>query len=301
MSDDLNVAGMLPDGFVAGGLADDFSGTVREARYVSWDYNGSIPEPVLAARLKIERTDDPDLEGDDRFVIQHWPAGSLDFFVPSMDGKTPSTEVNPETGETVPAPGIYALRVGKRPELTNNTNWAQFLRALLDAQFPRDRFKPAINFIETMKGHYNRLPPDKKAGVIKNQTAEQREKASKRDVLVVTKFEGFEVGPTSTDSTTSRATAPGTSAPTASVSSASNGNGSLDARLATVVQRIVKVGAPAVKKTALSGTVLREMKGDKEVNAAVKRVTQTDFLESLAEFGILFDAEAGTVEAIATE
>ena len=103
------------------------------------------------------------------------------------------------------------------------------------------------------------------------------------------------------DSTTSRATAPGTSAPTASVSSASNGNGSLDARLATVVQRIVKVGAPAVKKTALSGTVLREMKGDKEVNAAVKRVTQTDFLESLAEFGILFDAEAGTVEAIATE
>jgi hypothetical protein len=300
MSDGLNVAGMLPDEFVSGGLADDFDGIIREARFAPWDYNGGIDTPVLAARLKIEKIG-PDVDEDDKYVTQYWSAGSLEFFAPSMDGRTQAQETHPETGEQVPGAGIYALRVGKREHLTNNTNWAQFLRALIDAQFPRDKFAPGLTFLEGVKAHFNRLPPDKKGGVMKNQTAEQREKASKRDVLVVTRFDGFDTGKVAVASGPTKPASSSAATPSAPSMNGSNGNSSLDSKIADVVRRVVKVGAPAVKKTALSGTVLRELKGDKEVNAAVKRVTTTEFLESLAEFGILYSAEEGTVEAIAID
>lgn len=266
---DSPVASMLPDEMIAGGLADDFDGIVREARYAPFDYMGSIEEPVLAVRLKIERLDvDKGADDDDRFIVQYWSAGSLEHFRPSMDGKEPTSGTGMETEA-----GVYALRVGQRTALHNNTNAAQLMRSLLDAQFPRDKFKPDVRFMEGAKGHWNRLPPDKKGGQFKDQTAEQAAKSSKRDVLCLTRFDGFD-GPTP-------------------------GGASVDAKLVGIVVGALKAGT-AVKKTALSGAVLKAAKGDKDVNAMVKRVTTTEFLESLAEHNILFDAEAGTVELIET-
>ena len=267
---------------VSGGLADDFDGVVREARYAPFDYNGSIQDPVLSVRLKIERFGvDAGADDDDRFVTQNWSAGNLEQFRPSMDGKNPTPGVGMEI-----EPGVYAIRVGERTALNNNTNTAQLMRSLLDAQVPREKFNPDIRFIEGLKGHWNRLPPDKKGGQFKDQTPEQAAKSSRRDVLCLTRFDGFDA-PTAgkPNGQAGKPTTAGTSA-------------SVDAKLVEIVKAALKPGAPAIKKTALSGAVLKAAKGDKDVNAMVKRVTTTDFLESLAEHNVLFDAETGTVEAI---
>lgn len=274
---DSPVASLLPDEMIAGGLADDFDGIVREARYAPFDYMGNIEEPVLAVRLKIERLDmDKSADDDERFIMQYWSAGSLEHFRPSMDGKEATSGAGMEI-----EPGVYALRVGQRTALNNNTNAAQLMRSLLDAQFPREKFKPDVRFMDGIKGHWNRLPPDKKGGQFKDQTVEQAAKSSRRDVLCLTRFDGFDKA----GSTPSKG------------SSGSSGSSSVDNKLVTIVTAALTVGT-VVKKTALSGAVLKAAKGDKDVNAMVKRVTTTDFLESLAEHNILFDAEAGTVELV---
>lgn len=270
-------ASMLPDEMVSGGLADDFDGIIREARVAKFDYDGSIDEPVLAFRAKIERLD-PGLEPEEKFITQYWSMGSLDHFKPSMDGKETADE------------GIYALRVGTRTALNNNTNYAQLLRSIIDAQFPRDKFSPAVTFLEGVKGHFNRLPPDKKGGQFKNQTEEQAKKASKRDILCLTRFDGFETGAVASKPNGQAGTP--TSAPAAGGAASSN---DLDAQLHEIVVAITK-GKPAMRKTALSGEVLKKMKGNPAANKAVKRVVEKDFLESLAEVSVLFNEEDGTVE-----
>ena len=54
---DSPLASLLPDEMIAGGLADDFDGIVREARYAPFDYMGNIEDPVLAVRLQMEPLD----------------------------------------------------------------------------------------------------------------------------------------------------------------------------------------------------------------------------------------------------
>lgn len=260
-------ASTLPENMVAGGLADDFDGVIREAYYAPFDYNGTVEIPVLSVFLKIERLEEG-LEDDDKFVEQNQSAGSMEHFKPS-DGK--------EVTET----GPYAMRVGTRTELSKTSNWAQFLRSVIDAKFPKDKFTPSVAFLVGAKGHFNRLPPDKKGGQFKDQ----KEGSKARDVLCMTRFDGFEAGAAGKPP----ASAGGGTASASAV-------GSIDEKLTTIVAALVKEGAPAIKKTALSGAVLKAMKGDKDVQKAVKRVTETDFLEGLADEGILFDADAGTIE-----
>ena len=50
---DSPVASLLPDEMIAGGLADDFDGIVRMARYAPFDYLGTIDQPVLSSLLKV--------------------------------------------------------------------------------------------------------------------------------------------------------------------------------------------------------------------------------------------------------
>ena len=91
------VASMRPDEMVAGGLMDDFNGTITKARLVPWDYNGNLDHHILALALTIQ----PE-EGDE--FVQHYSTGAeLDEFVPSMDGEEP---VDLENGEGEELEGI---------------------------------------------------------------------------------------------------------------------------------------------------------------------------------------------------
>lgn len=296
-------ASLLPDEMVAGGLADDFDGVVREARYAPFDYMGAIDEDVLSIQLKIERLDvDASADEDERFITQNWSAGDLKNFVPSIDGATKVADASTTDEEgniiTRTGQGYFAIRVGSRTALNNTTNAAMLMRSVLDVGFPREKFSPDIRFMEGIKGHWNRMPSDKKGGQFKNDTPEQKERASKRDVLVITRLDGVEAVAKAGATASGKAkTTAATATTTASTTMASD----IDAKLVEIVKSVVKPGVDAIKKTALSGVVLKATKGDKQQNAMVKRVTTTEFLESLSDHNILFDAEAGTVEAIAVD
>lgn len=289
-------ASYLPDDMVAGGLADDFDGTIRMARMVdNFDYNGTIDHPVFALMLRIERHDvDKDAPESEKFIVQHWSAGDLKNWRPGMTGDDPDETSSPE--------GFFSKPVGKQAAMQNTTNMAQLMRSIVDAQFPRAKFDRDIRFLEGVKAHWNRLPKDKKSGQFKNDTPEQQAaraaKGGKDDVLCVTRFDGFD-GATAGTAPKAAATATA-SAPSSTPAPAAGSNGAetLDSKLAAIVVGIVKPGAPATKKTALAGAVLKAMKGDKDQNKGVKRVAETDFLEGLTDFNIVFDAEAGTVEAL---
>ena len=292
-------ASMLPDEMIAGGLADDFDGIIREATFGPWDYMGTVDPPVLGAKLKFERLDvGKEAEDDERYHTAWFSAGSLEHFKPSMNGTEPS-----ETGP-------YATRVGQRQALNNNTNWAQFLRSVLEANFPRDKFRPSIDFLVGAKGHFNRLAPDKKGGQFKPKEGdENKPQGGKKDILCMTRFDGV-VGANGSAGANPPSSPSGAQASSPSTGSTSGSASGLDDRLFTLVVDVIK-GKGAVRKTAVSGEVMKKMKGDKEQGKAVKRVVENSFLEALANAtmedmdkykgGVSFDADAGTVEHISNE
>ena len=299
---------MLPDEMIAGGLADDFDGVIREATFGPWDYMGNIPDPILGARIKYERLDvDKDADDEERFHVAWYSAGSLEHFKPSMNGTEPSLDSEGGVGF-----GPYATRVGQRQALNNNTNWAQFLRSCLDANFPRPSFRPSIEFLVGAKGHFNRLPPDKKGGQFKPKEGEEGKTAGRRDVLCMTRFDGMvgANGSAGVNPTSSPSTASSTSKTSTAPAGGSASLTGLDDRLRKLVVDVIR-GKGAVRKTAVSGEIMKKMKGDKEVNKAVKRVVESDFLSALADAsvedmsiyggGVSFDADAGTVEFISAE
>jgi hypothetical protein len=91
---DENLAFLNPDTAVAGGLRNDFEGTIVAARYEEWDFKGKA-KPVtqrnrtlsghkMALHLTLDDIDDGSAAPTPEEVW--WPAGAIEDFVPSDDG-----------------------------------------------------------------------------------------------------------------------------------------------------------------------------------------------------------------------
>lgn len=165
------VASMHPDNMVSAGLADDFDGTITEARLVKWDYDGKGDEGFFG-RLTIQPDDGQDVDEE---VINYYSAGKLEYFAPTEDGETESDE------------GVMALRTGKSQQMSKSTNWAFFLATALEAEFPEDKFDSDVRFLEGARFHFNRVPQPKRGGGIASEDDEGR----KYEALVGTQFLGF--------------------------------------------------------------------------------------------------------------
>lgn len=179
----MDVASLNPDEMLQGGLRDDFRGKVIEAAYCRWDYDGTIEDSTLAARLTIQPKDDDGDDDGDPFV-QHWSAGSLDSFVPSQDGKTPADEDEA---------GPYALRVGKKAQLNNNTNYAHLMRSAIESgeaakgkPFTRENLTASIECLVGLDAHWDRVPQAKRSGLVEDGDGKRV-----RDVLTVTDVFGY--------------------------------------------------------------------------------------------------------------
>src|SRR5262245_13451699 len=105
-------ASMRPDQMSKGGLPDDFEGVVREVRLTAWDYDGNLNYHTLAARVTIDPNEDSDVKGP---VVQHYSAGDLKFFAPSLDGKTP-VDLSQGDGKSGEWDGYFAVPIGKRDQ-----------------------------------------------------------------------------------------------------------------------------------------------------------------------------------------
>lgn len=128
-----------------GGLIDDVDVTIKECKFVAWDYNGNIQEPVLA--LGVTFVDDDGNEAD-----QYFSAGDLKSFVPSKDGK-------------------QALPVGTKTGLNDGSNFALFLLSALNAGFPEDRLESDISIFTGMYCHIKRIPQPKRSGIADTNTS----------------------------------------------------------------------------------------------------------------------------------
>lgn len=306
----MSVASLLPENMAQGGLADDFDGVITRARFAPWDYNGKIDHHVLAAHVTIK----PD--GDEPEVDVYLSAGNLDEFMPSNDGEKPVNTDNfgVKDGEGNPVEpfenfeGLYAVRVGKKEQLNNNSNFAQFMAALLEAKFPKDKVTASLSFMEGAYGHFNRIAQKKRQGLVRAQAEGQQQRQN--DVLVMTEFKELRAAGKSAPTTAPKATGGGlkkgpstASAPAAqpAASPASTGStvaGGLDEKLTAIVNNAVAGAAEGLAKTKLPPIALAGLTGA-EKGKGVSRVTNVEFLTSAGDGSDgknwVFDAESGTL------
>lgn len=274
------VASLNPAEMLAGGLKTDFKGKITEAVYAPWDYEGKIDNPVLAARLTIVDLD-ADEDAKDREIVQHWSAGDLASFVPSQDGED-ATE-----GEGMEIePGPYALRVGKRAQLNNNTNFAQLMESIINAgkaskKFGSDDLTGSLECLEGLVCHWDRVPQPKRAGLVEDSGSERK---GGRDVLVVTSIysyredEGKSKKGGKADPKSDKAKA---KAKEADDDDDDDSGDTLDERLSSVImEALAEAPGEKLKKGKLAAIVLKAMAQDKEKGKAIKRCTDDEFLNS---------------------
>ncbi len=283
------VASLNPDEMLAGGLKDDFRGKITEAVYCRWDYDGNIEEPVLGARLTI------DVEGEDDPFVQVWSAGDLAAFVPSQDGKNPCDEDED---------GPYALRVGKRPQLNNNTNFAHLMSAIIDAgeaskKFTRKDLTASLECLVGLDAHWNRVPQKKRSGLATEEGGENRRS---RDVLVVTEVFGYGEAKSSSKKKDAKAEKAQPSKKgkqdededEEETEEEDEVEETLDDRLQTVILEALGENDGTLKKGKLAAIVIKAMAKDKEKSKAVKRCTEIDFLSD-EDRPWTFDEDEGTI------
>lgn len=293
------IASLNPDNMIAGGLADDFDGVIKKVRFVPWNYVGTRDEYSLAVAVTI--TPDP-VSGEEEFV-QHYSAGELDNFVPSMDGDNPvpldgyGTE---EYGDPEQAEGIYAFKVGKKEGLSNSSNWAQFIIKALEANFPKDKLSAAASMFEGVIAHFNRIPQKKRAGLVKAEVPGQEKKRA-NDILVITEFKGFKAMSGQTPAAAAKKTtiaAKTTPAVTSTpATTAVTGGGSdLDTKLiAIIVAGVAAAGDEGLSKAKLPSLALKGLAGA-DKGKGVKRVVDADLLGTEGN-GWIYDAESGMLYA----
>jgi len=269
----VRVASMNPDNMVSAGLADDFDGQITEARVVPWDYDGKLDHDILAVRLTIEPDED---SGFEEFT-QHYSAGDLEYFVPSMDGKSP---VDLDADDKADMEGVYAFPTGAREQLNNNSNWADFLFKLRDAEFPPDDMDADVRFVEGLAGHFNRVPQQKRSGIVRpSGDGDTRQKT----ILVVTEIS--EAKPKTRKKRTSKKSSKSTTKSTPKVDS------DLDYRIEEVILEAL-VEAEELPKAKLPGLVIKVFAGAEKAKA-VKRAASVEYLNSREAWE--FDEDEGVL------
>jgi hypothetical protein len=300
------LASLRPDNMASAGLADDFDGTITKARFVPWTYGGAVADPILAAAVHITPDEDSGLEP----FIQYYSAGDLEHFVPAdEDGDAVDIEGwsgNDEDIETVE--GVSALKIGKRDQLNNNSNFAHMLGALVDAGFDQDEMSGDIRFLEGLYGHFNRVPQKKRSGIVVNPGADGETR--QRTILVVTELKESKANGKATAANTGKVAAKGKGAgagttgtkaaagkgkAAAAAAGDDNDGDDFDTRLESVVADALAENDGTLPKSKLSSYVIKKFEG-KEKALAVKRVGSAEFLEAATRF--VFDSDSGDVTSV---
>lgn len=236
-------ASLRPSEFVSGGLIDDVNVEITAASFVEWDYQGKIPQPVLAVKVTMQPED------GDEAVDQFYSAGDLKNWMPSKDGKR-------------------AVKVGTASSLNNGSNFAQFITSLVNAGFPEDKIADDVTFMVGTQGHVKRVPQPKRSGIIRGGGTEGREPT----VLLMTKIDALPgEGKKGKKSTTKKASASTPSTPNAS-------SEEIDGKAVGAVLAVLAEQGGSVSKAKLSAAVFHQLKDDPQRNLVVARAYTDDFL-----------------------
>jgi hypothetical protein len=257
---------------VAGGLPDDFEGTVARVRLRPWDYEGNIDHYVLAVAVDFEPDDGEDIEP----FTQMYSCGSLDHFHPSMDGENPVDVEGWDEEDVEEVEGVYALPIGKRTQLNNNTNWATFCGAAADAGF--GDIEPNVDCFEGLHGRFNRVPQKKRSGIVK--PGQDQKQAS--DILVLTEMTDAPKAEVRGKATRKPKAAPKAEAEVVSSESGSGGSDDIDSDIEELLIGAIADNDGELKKTKLPGLLMKGFKDSKSRGEAVKRGSNAVWLSDEA-------------------
>ena len=131
-----------PDSFTeGGGLLDNVDVTWEEVTFELWDYDGKIPTPTPAMRVKmrVEDVEEP--------VDQYFSAGNPQDWTPSKDG-------------------TKLVAIGKATGINKNSNLGILMTSLLEAKFPADKMEgDDCTVFEGLKCHMIRVKAPERKGL----------------------------------------------------------------------------------------------------------------------------------------
>ena len=233
------------DTFTAGGLVDDVDVTIKKARFVEWDYGGTIPKPSLAACFEME-----DDEGNEH--IQYFSGGDLKNWTPSEDGKRLD-------------------RAGSATTLNDNSNLSQLITSIINAGFPENKLDEDISIFEDMYCHVLRKAQPKRTGLIQPEEGERA-----RTVLLVTEIHKMpweKKGKKTTTKTKTKAKAK------PAEDEEEEGGDDLSAKATeAVLEALIEADGGPISKVDLSKAVFKKLTKDPDRNKVVQLVHDQEFL-----------------------
>jgi hypothetical protein len=263
-----NALSLRPSDAQTGAFLDDIDVTLKECRFVTWDYMGKA-NPSTALKVTMEEPDGITHE-------QYYSAGDPSKVTPSPDGKT----LIPQAGAT---------------GLNNNTNALAFISSIINAGFPEDKLGSDASVFDGLGAHVNQVAQPKRAGL--------KDQKEGKTYLLVTKItrlpwdakpaklpKGAPAGP--------RPVAPVPAA--APVASAAPANGTptnemIEKARVTVISILTEKGG-SVPRSKLSQEAFRLLSSDPDRNAIVKLVYDDGFLtQSVADGVFAFDGTTVTL------
>jgi hypothetical protein len=267
-----------PDTFTQGGLLDDVDVTIKQARFVMYDYNGKMPEAVLALELVIE-----DADGNEEVVYQAAGKETTKSFDPSEDGLTVVPKFEGAT-------------------MKQNSNLALFLQSLRNAGFPDEDIQNGMmDCLDGLNVHVRRVTQERK-GMI--QTGPNAGKAQ-QTLLVenINSYPGESPAQPKRSAPAGRSAAParptgGRGAQSASATPSARTAGRANGKAAAAQSEPAEVSQEVIDKTidligevlaknngqlamaALSGKLFQAAKSDPDREAIVNLAWDQEFLGS---------------------
>jgi hypothetical protein len=160
-------------------FASDFDGTVTNAFWGPFDYDGHMDYHVLALCLEILPDEDSGFDP----IVQWYSAGDLKNFQPSKDGKTPVSLEGDFDLAAMSGPRV--VRVGTKKMLSPSSNMGFFLSTLKDAGHPREEMEHVADagFFIGLRGHWMQVDQPERTGL-------KKKKEGKSTILCVTEYKG---------------------------------------------------------------------------------------------------------------
>jgi hypothetical protein len=240
-----------PSEAVAMGLLDDFDGTITDAKFMKFDYNGK-GKAVLSLAVEI----DPD--GAEKFVQQYscGEAALKNFVI--LTGNTKVKAVSPTvTG------------------LPDSSNCIKFLSSLVSANFPEDLMSDDVSALVGTKAHFRRVANENKF------SGEKKEGERDNRILLVEKVLALPGTEAAAPVKAAPAGAPAKkkAAPVAVAPAPTNGavvNGGVDAKASEFIMSQIVTGPQT--KQALAQAAFAALNGDTDRNAVIAKVANDAFL-----------------------
>jgi len=252
-------ASLNPETFLeGGGLIDDVDVEIKSAKFVMFDYNGTVVPGVPSLEITFD--------ADGQEFVENYSMGKADDWVPSDDG-------------------AQLVAVGTSTSIRMSTNGGIFLKHLVEAGYPAENLDDSIAVLEGLKAHVIRVPEPERKNVVKSKKKQEREAKYGPDTIVVVsgilelpgeaKPKGKAIGKAKAKTTTTKATAKAE----AKAPVAGGDDDALADKATEAIMELLAAGDPIDQKK-LPMALFAALKTDPDRNGIMQLAVKPAFLEA---------------------